>query len=245
MGYRWSGAKARCGYYGMDSSPPESFYNPEDPENPSEIFDDFTVSLIGVSLLFFWPIVPLGVLLSPVFLFAFFIKKMKINRMIKRFSSIFSFNTKYAIWKGKKLRFAIDANYIFSSDQPFAAEKIIKSLNERKYGGLSNWRIPYEREIVELREIGKEACHYIYNETDKSLSFVTILNKSGFLNVRSLDYIANYDCESLEYEKSSQSSHVVYLNLHRMPSFSFTSYENTIALWPVSDIVYDQPSVAQ
>lgn len=242
MGYRWSGAKARCGYYGMDSSPPESFYNPEDPENQSEIFDDFTVSLIGVSLFFFWPIV---LLLSPVFLFLFFINKMKINRMIKRFSSIFCFNTKYAIWKGKKLRFSTHANYIFSSDEPFAAEKIIKSLNERKYGGLSNWRIPYEREIVELIEIGQKVCLDIYNETDKSLSFVTILHNSGFLNVRSLDYIVNCDCQSLEYEKSSQSLQVVYLNLHRMTNFPSTSHGNTIALWPVSDIVYDPPSVAQ
>lgn len=239
MGYRWSGAKARCGYYGMDSSPSGDVYSPEDPENPSEIFDDFTVSLIGVSLLFFWPFVLLGVLLSPVFLLVFLIKKMKINRMIKRFTSIFSVNTKYAIWKGKKIRFTIHANYTFSTDEPFAADNIIKNLNEEKYGGFSNWRIPYEKELYELIKIGGDVCYDIYKETGKSLSFVTVLNKSGFVNVRSINYIANYNCESLRNAKPLNGSNFVHLNFHRKTSYAFMGSENMIALWPVSDIVED------
>lgn len=195
-------------------------------------------------MLFFFPIVIICIIfLLPTFFLIFIYNEVKIYYNIKKFSKNFVFNNKYAIWKNKKIRFAIDANYTFSSCELFEAERFIENLNSMNYGGVSNWRIPYESEILELRDLGKRVCYNIYGDTGKSVSLVTVLNKSGFKKVRSsLDYLT----ASLTKTNNDGNFEEKYLygkfNFHTMMFGSSLSFEKVMSLWPVSDILINNMS---
>ena len=91
----------------------------------------------------------------------------------------FSFSNLTVLHKKTKLMWTMDANIGGSMSWNNAFE-FIKQLNEQKYAGYNDWRLPTKKELETLVNFAKSQGY--------SKDFDELFNKIGFKNVQSVDY---------------------------------------------------------
>jgi len=207
---RWSGAKARCGYYARDYSDGMSGsegYRPLKGESPKSGLTVYNVScfiIFGFMGIGIMPLVALPVLLIIVVIYLLnncnsYISVNKLNKDFKVSErSVEQIGTNLTFHKKSFGAVAVKNGwYVLDT-----AENIIQKLNKGHDGGFSDWRIPTYSEMDSLFDTAENRCTEIYSKTKRTYSVGEIFKKIGMNDMRPENYI----CKGYSWGRESLDS---------------------------------------
>ena len=232
---RWSGAKARSGYYATMREKPNTIgYSPTNHENQlpwhQRATTDFDISCIGIFLMLAPISIPFLILASPMIISSYFKKQRLLTSAENKVRSKFTPRAENVFFPEKKLILSRSGLFELQGDKSLSgAQKIVDRLNNQKHGGLNSWRIPTSKEFSDILWPGKNTCMSIYSSNGDSYSLPKMYNDLGFFNVRAQYYITK-NTDSYDNKICASYAH---LNDWQAPGFI---KNEQVFLWPISDI---------
>jgi len=195
---RWSGAKARCGYYSRNYSDGASVsngYNPPKGEAPNKswptvagVLGFLIFGYIGIGLM---PLIALPVLF--IALVIYLLNNCKVFFSVKKLNKDFKLSPRSMTHTETNLTLHMRSFYaVAKRDGCYvldAADSIIEKLNERHDSGFSDWRIPTYSEMDTIYNVAERQCVEIYSRTNRSYSVSEIFRRMGMNDIRQENYI--------------------------------------------------------
>ena len=194
---RWSGAKARCGYYSKNYSDVVSGSNGYNPIKgvPPKSWPTITGALgfivftyVGIGLM---PLIALPVLF--IILIIYLLNNCKVFFSVKKLNKNFKLSAQSIEHTGTNLTLHKKSFYAVASRDGWyvldAANSIIERLNEHHDSGFSDWRVPTYSEMDSIFNEAERQCVEIYSKTNRSYSVSEIFKKTGMNDIKQENYI--------------------------------------------------------
>lgn len=229
---RWSGAKARCGYY-ANSRSCGNFTLSYNPDKPNERFHitNFDISIIAICILFMPITIVVLIVLLPFAFIVFLINIYEIYGRIINLKKMIKITNGSIVFDYRNKRIIFASNPDFSTINTIdKASEMIAKLNKLKYCGHTNWRIPTFDEMWTLHNMIYSTCKTIYTKTGRNYPIRDMFNKIGIIGPGQTVYM----CQGRSEIDSDGFCNIYHIDMIWGLETLVTS-ERVVNLWPVCD----------